>query len=74
MTTTGTAGYWTAPDAAREWDTPPSTVRKWLLAGRIPGAVKLGRDWLIPAGTPRPPALPEGAAAHRKRRPQAGAD
>lgn len=27
----------------------PSTVRQKCLLGTLPGAVKIGRDWLIPA-------------------------
>jgi hypothetical protein len=30
----------------------PATVRQKILRRMLPGAVKLGRDWLIPEGTP----------------------
>lgn len=30
----------------------PATVRQKILRGALPGAVKLGRDWLIPADAP----------------------
>lgn len=30
----------------------PATVRQKILRGHLPQAVKLGRDWLIPAGAP----------------------
>lgn len=30
----------------------PATVRQKILRGALPGAVKIGRDWLIPADAP----------------------
>ena len=30
----------------------PSAVRRKCLRGNVPGAVKVGRDWLIPADAP----------------------
>ena len=30
----------------------PSTVRQKCALGHLPGAVKMGRDWLIPENTP----------------------
>lgn len=35
-------------------------------AGRILGAVKIGRNWAVPEGTPKPEPLPTGAAAHKR--------
>lgn len=32
----------------------PDTVRQKCLRGTLPGAVKIGRDWLIPPETPYP--------------------
>lgn len=32
----------------------PATVRQKILRGTLPGAVKIGRDWLIPADAPYP--------------------
>jgi hypothetical protein len=34
------------------------TVGRWLADGRVPGAVKAGRTWQIPAGTPAPFTTP----------------
>lgn len=34
----------------------PITVRQKCQRGTIPGAVKIGRDWLIPADAPYPDA------------------
>lgn len=46
----------TASQAAQQWAVSPQRVRVWLKEGRIPGAVKIGRDWLIPADAQRPQA------------------
>ena len=32
----------------------PVTVRLWISTGLLPGAQKLGRDWLIPGDAARP--------------------
>ena len=34
----------------------PVSVRQKAQRGNLPGAVKIGRDWLIPSGTPYPDA------------------
>jgi excisionase family DNA binding protein len=36
----------TVPDAAAEWAEPPTTVRRWAAAGRIP-ARRIGRKWQV---------------------------
>ncbi len=38
----------TTLEAAAKLGVKPSRMRQLLLAGRIPGAVKFGRDWAIP--------------------------
>ena len=30
----------------------PATVRQKILRGALPGAIKIGRDWFIPADAP----------------------
>ena len=37
--------------AARSFETPPTlaTLRAWAASGRISGAVKVGRSWMVPA-------------------------
>lgn len=42
-----------------------SNANRLADAGRIPGAVRAGRNWVVPEGTPRPDPLPMGAAAHK---------
>lgn len=40
----------TVEEAARRARVTPDCVRKLCRAGRVRGAMKPGRDWLIPAG------------------------
>jgi excisionase family DNA binding protein len=42
-------GYETAQEAAGRYGVDDSQVRRLCIAGRIPGAVKVGRQWLIPS-------------------------
>lgn len=46
--------YITAREAARKWDVSDRSVTYHLKAGRIPGAIKKGRLWLIPGDAERP--------------------
>ena len=41
-------GYLSAKQAANELECSDAYIRQLCLAGRITGAIKLGRDWLIP--------------------------
>lgn len=47
-------GYKTAAEVAAEWGLTPRHVRRLCDLGRVPGAIRPGRDWLIPEGTPKP--------------------
>jgi excisionase family DNA binding protein len=42
-------GYQTTLEAAVRFGVDDSQVRRLCIAGRIPGAVKMGRQWLIPS-------------------------
>lgn len=44
----------TVQQTAKKWDTSPRNVQALCKRGRVPGAVRIGRDWMIPADTPRP--------------------
>ena len=35
-------------EIAIEWEVPIRTVNDWCKKGKIPGAIKVGRDWQIP--------------------------
>ena len=38
------------------------TVRRWCQQGKVPGAIRIGRDWMIPETA----ALPEIGAGGRR--------
>ncbi len=40
--------YETAGEAAVRWGVSARAIQKWAAAGRIPGAVKHGKSWMIP--------------------------
>lgn len=40
--------YSTVSDTATRWGISPQRVQKLAFDGRIIGAIKIGRDWLIP--------------------------
>lgn len=52
-------GYETAAEAADRMGVTPRAVQKWASSGKIPGAVKHGRSWLIPRNA--------GLAEHEKK-------
>lgn len=54
MTYDDAAWVWSVAEAADAWGVSPMRVRQYLRAGRVPGAVQLGRDWAIPAYAPKP--------------------
>lgn len=41
-------------DFAEQWGISPRTVRNMCAKRKIPGAEKIGRDWIIPANAERP--------------------
>lgn len=52
--------YITVREAAQKWGVSTRSITYHLVAGRIPGAVKKGNLWLIPAATERPADLRRG--------------
>ena len=46
--------YITAAEAAEKWGVTPRQAQRLLAAGRIPGAKKYGRAFMIPAGAEKP--------------------
>ena len=46
--------YITARQAAEKWDVSLRWVQVYLKDERIDGAVKFGRDWMIPKDTEKP--------------------
>ena len=47
--------YMTIKEAARMWGVSTRAVTYHVVDGRIPGAVKKGNLWLIPASAEKPP-------------------
>ena len=47
----------TVKQAAALWGVSVVRVRQYIKEDRVSGAVKIGRDWLIPKDTPRPAYL-----------------
>ena len=46
--------YVSAEEKAAEWGLSPRRVQIFLQQGRIPGAYKVGRTWIVPGGAKRP--------------------
>ena len=46
--------YWKIDDAAKEWGISHRRIQTLCAEGKIPGASRFGRAWMIPQGTPKP--------------------
>ena len=46
--------YITVKEAAEKWNLKNRAVQAMCMDGRIPGAVKFGKNWAIPVETERP--------------------
>jgi hypothetical protein len=46
----------TAKEAAEKWNITPRQVQLLCAKGRIPGAVRFGNAWVIPADAEKPKA------------------
>lgn len=59
-------------EAAMRWELAERTVRGLCIDGKIPGAIKSGRSWLIPAGAEKPVdnRIKTGAYVRAKSRPK----
>jgi biotin-(acetyl-CoA carboxylase) ligase len=44
----------TTNEAAKEWSITPRRVQVLCDKGQVEGAVRMGRTWIIPKGTPKP--------------------
>jgi len=52
----------TVKQAAEKWGITPRRVQELIRTGRIPGAYKLVRDYVMPDDTKKPPDLRKTAA------------
>ncbi len=46
--------YFTVKEAGEKWGVTARMVNNYCLAGRIPGEVKKGNLWLVPADAEKP--------------------
>jgi hypothetical protein len=47
-------GYTTIKEIAEQWGITPRRVQVLCNNGKIPGAVKFGRDWAVPRNAEKP--------------------
>jgi hypothetical protein len=50
-------GYMTLVEASKKWDITPRMLNTYCLNGRIEGAERAGRIWMIPENAERPTDL-----------------
>ncbi len=55
MFPTATADYLTVKETAEAWGVTKRWVSLCIAQGRVPGAAKLGSQWLVPRGAEKPP-------------------
>lgn len=53
-TTTKMRGYISTIDFAKKYDKSPEIIKVYCRKGRIPGAIKIARNWLIPENASYP--------------------
>lgn len=58
-----------AATLARQHGLSLSAMSRRCVAGKVPGAVKMGRDWMVPAGTVLEPASSGGWTKGKSRKP-----
>lgn len=46
--------YLTVKQISEKWELKPRTVQIMCAEGKIPGAIKFGRDWAIPEDATKP--------------------
>ena len=56
----------TTTQAAERRGVAQVTVRRWCQQGKIHGAIRIGRDWMIPASAALPEIGAGGKRMHKK--------
>ena len=56
----------TTKQAADRHGVAANTVRLWCRQGKVRGAVRIGRDWMIPADATLPEIGPGGRRTHKQ--------
>ena len=51
----GIVDYLSTSEAAELWGVSERSVRNYCALGRVPGAIRAGRSWLVPADMQKPP-------------------
>ena len=46
--------YWKIDEVAEQWGISQRRIQTLCAAGKVPGATRFGRAWMIPKGTPKP--------------------
>lgn len=59
--------FWTTAQTAVIWGIAERNVRRLCEMDRVEGAFQHGRNWIIPAGTPKPPELRRGRRPRKRR-------
>ena len=57
----------TTRQAAERRGVAQVTVRRWCQQGKVRGAIRIGRDWMIPATAALPEIGPGGKRMHKTR-------
>ena len=61
--------YLTVAQTAQKINRTPQVIRKHAISGNIPGAVKHGRDWMIPVDAIEMLAnMPRGYHSHKDKK------
>jgi hypothetical protein len=58
--------YMTIQDASEKWGISSRRIQVLCSEGRLPGAVKFGRQWAIPADLDKPPDARVKTGKYRK--------
>lgn len=58
----------TIKEISEKWNITPRRIQKMCAGGKIPGAIKFGRDWAIPVNSEKPKDARVKSGEYRNRR------